>query len=68
MSGTRNRSACYWLLNPPRHVYCDMEQRVECGNIGGWTRIAIVSRSQTTISPHGAYRLEIISACSNRRL
>jgi len=36
---THNRSAYYWLLNPPRHVYCDMEQRVECGNIGGWTRI-----------------------------
>ena len=33
------------------------------------TRIMLVSRSQTTISPHGAYRLEIISAyISSRRL
>jgi len=40
---THNRSAYYWLLNPPRHVYCDMEQRVECGNIGGWTRIGSIN-------------------------
>ena len=40
---THNRSGYYWLINPPRHVYCDMEQRVVCGNIGGWTRIASVN-------------------------
>jgi len=23
---THNRSGYYWLINPPCHVYCDMEQ------------------------------------------
>ena len=50
---THNRSAYYWLLNPPRHVYCDMEQRVECGNIGGWTRIASVNISGGDDCPTG---------------
>jgi len=40
---THNRSGYYWLINPPRHAYCDMEQRVVCANIGGWTRIASVN-------------------------
>jgi len=40
---THNRSGYYWLINSNRHVYCDMEQRVVCGNIGGWTRITSVN-------------------------
>ncbi|XP_065919893.1 uncharacterized protein [Dysidea avara] len=40
---SHNRSGYYWLINPLRNVYCNMEQRVVCGNIGGWTRIASVN-------------------------
>lgn len=47
------RSAYYWLVNPPRHVYCDMEQRVECGSIGGWTRIASVDIAEGDDCPTG---------------
>jgi len=62
---THNRSAYYWLLNPPRHVYCDMEQRVECGNIGGWTRIASVNIAGGDDCPTGWEKRSIkdISFC-----
>ncbi|XP_065882741.1 uncharacterized protein [Dysidea avara] len=50
---THNRSGYYWLINPPRHVYCDMEQRVVCGNIGGWTRIASVNITRGDQCPTG---------------
>ena len=50
---THNRSGYYWLINPPRHVYCDMEQRVVCGNIGGWTRIANVNITRGDECPTG---------------
>ena len=50
---THNRSGYYWLINPPRHVYCDMEQRVVCGNIGGWTRIASVNITRGDECPTG---------------
>ena len=62
---THNRSAYYWLLNPPRHVYCDMEQRVECDNIGGWTRIASVNIAGGDDCPTGWEKRSIkgISFC-----
>ncbi|XP_065918610.1 uncharacterized protein [Dysidea avara] len=50
---THNRSGYYWLINPLRHVYCDMEQRSECGNIGGWTRIASVNITRGDECPTG---------------
>ena len=50
---THNRSGYYWLINPPRHVYCDNEQRVVCGNIGGWTRIASVNITRGDECPTG---------------
>ena len=50
---THNRSGYYWLINPPRHVYCDMGQRSECGNIGGWTRIANVNITRGDECPTG---------------
>ena len=50
---THNRSGYYWLINPLRHVYCDMEQRVVCGNIGGWTRIASVNITRGDECPTG---------------
>ena len=50
---THNRTGYYWLVNPPRHVYCDMEQRVVCGNIGGWTRIASVNITRGDECPTG---------------
>ncbi|XP_065883204.1 uncharacterized protein [Dysidea avara] len=50
---THNRSGYYWLINPLRDVYCDMEQRVVCGNIGGWTRIASVNITRGDECPTG---------------
>ncbi|XP_065893741.1 uncharacterized protein [Dysidea avara] len=50
---THNRSGYYWLINPLRDVYCDMEQRSECGNIGGWTRIASVNITRGDECPTG---------------
>ena len=50
---THSRSGYYWLINPPRNVYCDMEQRVVCGNIGGWTRIASVNIARGDQCPTG---------------
>ena len=50
---THNRSGYYWIINPPRHVYCDMEQRSECGNIGGWTRIASINITRGDECPTG---------------
>ena len=53
---THNRSGYYWLINPLRDVYCDMEQRVVCGNIGGWTRIASVNITRGDECPTGWYK------------
>ena len=50
---THSRSGYYWLINPARHVYCDMEQRVVCGSIGGWTRIASVNITRGDECPTG---------------
>ncbi|XP_065888066.1 uncharacterized protein [Dysidea avara] len=50
---THNRSGYYWLINPLREVYCDMEQRVVCGNTGGWTRIASVNITRGDECPTG---------------
>ena len=50
---THNRSGYYWLINPLRRVYCDMDQRSECGNIGGWTRIASVNITRGDDCPSG---------------
>ena len=41
------------IINPPRDVYCDMEQQVVCGNIGGWTRIASVNITRGDECPTG---------------
>ena len=50
---THNRSGYYWFINPPCKAYCDMEQRVVCGNIGGWTRIANVNITRGDECPTG---------------
>ena len=50
---THNRSGYYWLINPLRRVYCDMYKRSECGNIGGWTRIASVNITRGDECPTG---------------
>ena len=50
---THNRSGYYWLMDPLRHEYCDMEQRSECGNIGGWTRIASINITRGDDCPTG---------------
>ena len=50
---SQNRSGYCWLINPLRRVYCDMEHRSECGNIGGWTRIASVNITRGDNCPSG---------------
>jgi len=58
---THNRSEYYYLVNPIRNVYCEMEQLVECDYIGGWTRIASVDITRGDECPTGW----IIAQCDN---
>jgi len=50
---THGKSGYYWLDDPERYVYCNMEQQVECGNTGGWIRIASVDITKGDACPLG---------------
>ena len=50
---TNGKSGFYWLGNLAHNVYCDMEKRVQCGKIGGWTRIASVNITKGDACPTG---------------
>ena len=54
---THGKSGYYWLGcfedGTDSYVYCDMEQRVQCGSTGGWTRLASVDITKGDDCPTG---------------